>query len=134
MPWAPKKPCAARSCAELVERDRRWCEKHQADADEREKARKAAFDQTRPSASARGYTSDQWREIRRQVLKRDPWCTTCGRARSTRADHTIPKRQGGTDDLSNLKGKCESCHNRKTALDSGFVKGKAGKLRRLEGS
>jgi 5-methylcytosine-specific restriction protein A len=63
----------------------------------------------------------QWREIRAAVLKRDPICTSCLVNKSTDADHYVARAKGGSDDLSNLRGMCHSCHSRKTAKqDAGF--------------
>lgn len=121
MPWAPKRPCATRGCRELV--NGRWCVKHQEEADARERERKAAFDETRPSSSSRGYTSEAWRATRRRILKRDPWCVKCTSNRSTHVDHKVPRGQpGSAEDDSNLQGMCAGCHSSKTAReDSRFT-------------
>lgn len=62
------------------------------------------------------YRSRAWRELSAETLKRHPVCATrgCGRA-STRADHIIPRSKGGPDVQDNLRGMCESCHNRRSA-------------------
>ena len=69
--------------------------------------------QVRGSAAQRGYGS-RWRAIRLHVIRRDPLCTIClamGRVTpSTEADHVIPKRLGGSDDVDNLRGTCKSCN------------------------
>ena len=70
------------------------------------------------SISARGYGA-AWRKLRASILLRDPVCRVCHAARSTHVDHRIPRRQGGTDDPSNLVGVCASDHNRKTARQDG---------------
>ncbi len=59
-----------------------------------------------------------WEERRAKVLERDPICTTdgCGQI-SRHVDHIIPRALGGSDDLSNLQGKCRRCHGRKTARE-----------------
>jgi hypothetical protein len=58
------------------------------------------------------YGSRKWRELRALVLKRDPSCRTQGcRRPSTIADHIIPRRKGGADHPSNLRGLCAACHN-----------------------
>jgi 5-methylcytosine-specific restriction enzyme A len=86
-------------------------------------------DLARPNASARGYTSTRWRQLRAQKLQHDPLCSVClaaGRTMAaTQVDH-LDRHDGPDDprfwDWSNLDSKCASCHSRKTALhDSAFV-------------
>src|SRR5712664_2524842 len=68
----------------------------------------------RGNSHERGYDARhrRWRKI---ILWRDPICKGCGKALSTHADHIVPLSQGGTWQLSNGQGLCESCHNTKTA-------------------
>lgn len=66
------------------------------------------------------------------VLARDPLCVMCvseakgqlaGVEPATEADHIVPLRRGGTNELSNLQGLCHRHHSRKTATeDSNFVR------------
>ena len=56
-----------------------------------------------------------WEALKTMVLARQPFCE-CG-ARSREVDHIEPLSQGGTNDLSNLVGRCKPCHSRKTAGD-----------------
>lgn len=52
-----------------------------------------------------------WRNIRRLVLERDDCsCRICGKENSGQVHHIIPKRSGGTDQLSNLVTLCGRCH------------------------
>lgn len=62
------------------------------------------------------YQSKEWRALRTAVLKRDPVCVVrgCGRP-ATHADHIIPRERGGADSMGNLRGLCQSCHNRRSA-------------------
>ena len=92
----------------------------------------------RPSAFARGYGGKRWKGARRAVIRRDPFCTceleNCGPApgnyhepgkcghMSTVADHDPQERVDlvaagvkDPDDPKYLRGKCASCHSRKTA-------------------
>src|SRR5688572_10552356 len=114
MPWAPKRPCRHRGCPALV--NGRYCEDHQAEADERERERKARLDEQRPSAAARGYDRP-WQERRKRILRRDPICRICRKKPSKHVDHIVPKAEGGTDDDWNLQGVCHGCHSRKTATE-----------------
>ena len=75
------------------------------------------------------YTTAQWKNLRTLVLARDPICMmllpngeVCNRP-ATVADHIKPHHGDHFlfSDLSNLRGVCKSCHDRKTAtLDGGF--------------
>ena len=65
------------------------------------------------------YQTTAWRQLRAQVLARDPICKLCGRAPSTEADHKTPKAQGGQDTMENLQGACKPCHSRKTVQRNG---------------
>jgi 5-methylcytosine-specific restriction protein A len=73
----------------------------------------------RPSASARGYDA-AWRKLRLLVLREVPVCETplCN-APATQVDHVIALARGGTDERTNLRSYCASCHARKTAIEDG---------------
>lgn len=80
----------------------------------------------RPNAAQRGYCNKAWYATRQQVLVRDAWqCQICGRVcaekREAQVDHIIPKVDGGSDDLSNLRCLCLSCHARKTLSENRSV-------------
>ncbi len=54
---------------------------------------------------------ESWQEIRSQVLRRDAWqCQSCGRRTVGQVHHIIPRRGGGSNDLSNLLTLCGKCH------------------------
>lgn len=77
----------------------------------------------RLSANERGY-GPQWKRIRKLALERDKHlCQDCrdkGRiAPADQVDHIIPKAQGGTDDLSNLRSLCREHHDDKSNRDMG---------------
>ena len=55
------------------------------------------------------YRSTDWRVLRTIIKRRDPVCV-CGRA-TAHVDHIVSRRQGGSDDPSNLRGRCHPCHN-----------------------
>lgn len=75
-------------------------------------------DKDRGTANQRGYDA-RWRKLRLMYLRAHPLCVVCARenrvTEATDVDHIIPKRDGGTDEESNLQSMCHSCHSRKTA-------------------
>ncbi|MFL5328387.1 MAG: HNH endonuclease [Gemmataceae bacterium] len=55
----------------------------------------------------------------------EPFCRTCRFAgqlvKAKHVDHIKSRRKGGTNDHSNLRSLCHSCHSRKTCKhDGGF--------------
>lgn len=63
------------------------------------------------------YRSKAWYMLRAKVLRDTPSCTATGCSnRASHVDHIVPRRLGGSDDLSNLRALCAGCHNRRTAL------------------
>ena len=79
----------------------------------------------RKSAWERGYDGVWNKGARRAALNRDKWrCVMCGqklflKKQMAHVDHIIDKVDGGTDDLSNLRSLCHSCHSKRTVKESG---------------
>ena len=83
------------------------------------------YDDTRASASARGYDR-RWRKVRRIQLQREPLCSHCGDV-AREVDHIVPIADGGARlDLRNLQSLCKSCHSRKTRAQN--APGGAGRI------
>lgn len=65
----------------------------------------------------------KWMAIRDQVFAREPRCVVClakGRPEpATQVDHILALKDGGGNDLSNLRGLCADCHGDKTREDMG---------------
>jgi len=116
MPSKPLRACSVPGCPEKATVGSR-CPRHAQQA-------RREYDRGRPSAAARDYGL-RWRRIRAAYLKAHPLCVDCG-APATDVDHEIPRSRGGTDQWSNLRGRCHSCHSRKTASqDGGWGRGVA---------
>ena len=61
----------------------------------------------------RRYHTRAWEQVRRLVIARDGGlCTLCGRPGNT-VDHLREVRDGGTDEMGNLRLLCAACHNRR---------------------
>ena len=97
--------------------NRRYCPQHQREEWKR-------HDQARGSAAERGYDA-AWREIRDRYLADHPMCERCKRRPSTMVHHRTPKRQGGSDDPSNLQALCELCHRQVEAAEGTLFGGQA---------
>lgn len=115
MPEAPRKPCLVPGCPQLVERG--YCAAH---------ARLLGAAEPRQSAARRGY-GRRWREASKAFLRENPLCAECARRGETTlaavVDHVRPHR-GDPElfwDRANWQPLCKSCHDRKTARESGWA-------------
>ncbi|MDP3208422.1 MAG: HNH endonuclease signature motif containing protein, partial [Rhodoglobus sp.] len=52
--------------------------------------------------------------MRDLVFSEQPICCDCNRRPSAELDHEIPIEEGGSDERSNLRGRCVECHKAKT--------------------
>ncbi len=59
---------------------------------------------------------------RERWFRINPVCAMCGLAEATELDHIIALVNGGSDVASNKQGLCSPCHEKKTALDLGYIK------------
>lgn len=76
------------------------------------------YDSKRGSSTDRGYGSN-WRRTRAMFLRRYPLCEDClfeGRTEAaTEVHHITAKRDGGSNEFSNLMALCRSHHSKRTA-------------------
>ena len=113
-PWKPKVACKYPGCPELV--DKGYCKKH-------EKM------MPWPKESYHHlYNTPRWVKYRRWFLSKHPLCMQCeagGRIEPAVAvDHIRPYRQGDDFyDMNNHQALCITCHNKKTAEETGFGSG-----------
>jgi len=64
-------------------------------------------------------TVKDYRELRREVLRRDNWrCQDCGALRHLEVHHIDPRSKLGNDDESNLITLCSDCHRIRHCLRS----------------
>lgn len=111
MPTRPPKPCTKPGCkAYAVKRGR--CIEHPANGGWAKKDESPSL----------GW---KWTNIKKAVLKRDNYlCVTCVAqdrlSRAVEVDHEVPRSRGGTDDPSNLRSLCSTCHKQKSYLERRF--------------
>jgi len=76
-----------------------------------------AIDVTRVSISMSSLkgtgSSNKWRKIREQIIRRDGCCQMCGSEERLSVDHIVPRTLGGDDNPSNLQVLCSSCNSSK---------------------
>lgn len=80
----------------------------------------STYEAHRGTAASRGYDY-RWMRLSRAVLQEEPICRDpfqlgCTNS-SAHTDHIVPKRQGGSDERSNLQALCSACHSAKTLLE-----------------
>ena len=113
-----KRLCIFPSCRELAVNGHKLCEKHLKESEER---RKEYCFQTGKRSNEGMYNTTRWRNLRKKIIKQQPFCSFCGWTGSEdnplTVDHVICPR--GNEDLfydeTNLQVLCRNCHNRKTA-------------------
>ena len=66
------------------------------------------------------YQTPQWKALRASCIQRDHGrCVACGE-RGLIADHIIPRKRGGPDNLANLRTLCRRCDNQRHADKAGI--------------
>ena len=90
-------------------------------SEHRDRARRAAFDKTRPSAAIRGYGAE-WRKVREGVLRLEPNCRLCAaqgaRVEAVEVDHIDGDPMNNR--TTNLRPLCRRHHSQRTARDQAF--------------
>ena len=74
---------------------------------------RCATKRVRTDETDRSYGTQAWRKTALSIIWRDRGiCSICGKPGADTAHHVIEKRNGGSDDPSNLKAIHRSCHNK----------------------
>lgn len=102
----PLHPCAVPGCPVLIKSGERYCEAHTKDRNNAYNARR------REAGYTRDYGSARWRKISIAFLADHPRCAWpgCGKLAEV-AHHLVEKKDGGTDEWSNLQALCWSHHS-----------------------
>lgn len=123
MPVAPRKICRHPGCSVLTEGA--YCDKHEIVNKKQVSKSRIKYDNTRGSASKRGYDY-KWRKYSKQYRLENPLCVMCEKeGRLTLAECVDHKKAvtGPDDPLfwepTNHQGLCHKCHSVKTALEDG---------------
>lgn len=121
MPRLPRRPCAHPGCPELVQPPDRWCDKHRAQHEQRQRQDEADYDRRRGSSTQRGYDS-RWAKIRAMILAERPLCEDCLKMNPRRLTpgvevHHIDKgaAEKGIHDPARLIVLCKAHHSTRTA-------------------
>jgi len=127
MPTSAPKPCNHNGCPKTTQG--RYCDDHK---QQHKTTHKWTSDKIRGNRHQRGY-GNAWDKIRPIILRRDNYlCQTCDRAGRTTAanivDHIISKKNGGTDEHSNLEVICKPCHAVKTRQEQSLSLSKINQL------
>lgn len=102
MPVRSKKPCSHPGCGALVQPPDNRCPRHPYLAPPKKRDEADRF-----------YTRAPWREIRAKALAfYGEKCGKCGTLEDLVVHHVKERRDGGSDELSNLEVVCGRCHNR----------------------
>lgn len=117
MPHAATRPCAQPGCSNLTPGGASYCASHQ-------RVGAAYQGEGRVSAAMRGYDAT-WRKLRKMVLAQSPLCADPYRIHAkehqvvaaTDVDHIKALKDGGTNNLDNLRSLCHACHSMKTARE-----------------
>lgn len=124
-PVAPRKPCRASGCRELVSKGS-YCGQHERKKEETVKQERIKYDKERGTSASRGYDS-RWSKYSKRYRLNNPLCVLCEKeGKLTLAqcvDHIKPV-VGGQNDLlfwepTNHRSLCHNCHSRVTAEQDG---------------
>lgn len=126
MPSAPRVPCRAPRCSELIRSGTGgYCAAHQSLALKTVILTLASGDTVRRMLSAselrwrekgQVYRTGRWRALRLAKIKANPICEYCNQAITAEVDHVKPIEDGGDPwSWNNLRSACKPCHSHKTA-------------------
>lgn len=122
MPWKPKRPCSKRDCPNLVEIGEQFCPEHKREYDREYNAKQ------RDPKKKVAYASNKWRLIRKNQLRKHPWCQSGNHDMSVPAMEVHHKVKFRTvndplfSDPNNLQSLCRNCHSSMTAQEGRWGK------------
>ena len=109
MPRKPKRPCRYSGCANLTDSKTGYCEEHRKVMERHYEHFSRRYNQHERYGSG-------WRKVRDRYILAHPLCEMClGQGIATVATlvhHVKPLADGGTNDDSNIKSLCVSCHEK----------------------
>jgi 5-methylcytosine-specific restriction protein A len=114
MPYKPMRPCSHPGCPKLTAG--RFCEEHT-------KQEAKRYESYQRDPATRKLYGQTWRKVRDRYIATHPLCEQCQENRrftpAKEVHHIKPLVQGGTNEYSNLKSLCTSCHSEITAREGG---------------
>lgn len=109
----PMRPCAVKTCAELADIGKGYCDKHYIEKMREHKRKYQKYQKYRGQGL---YHTHKWKMLRKKVLLKHPVCELCNEAKGEEVDHVQPwTTEAEFYDEENLQSLCKSCHSKKTA-------------------
>ena len=119
----PRKICVAPGCDDLALPGLSHCEEHEAERQEKLKARRATAKKSEHARKFHALYDEAWRRTSKAYLEQNPLCVDCAELglieAATEVDHIEPHRGDRKKfwTRSNWQSLCHSCHSRKTARE-----------------
>ncbi len=109
MPRRPRRGCAYGWCMRLAVDGEQYCEEHLRKVNRE-------YERYGRDPNTKKLYGKGWEKVRKAYAMAHPYCEECleeGRLTPTEhVHHIVPLAEGGSNDESNLKSLCVSCHSR----------------------